>query len=532
MSRRIPIAILRQILLRISNNHSDRRIVRELEHSISRSAIQSFRQKINELEFTEEDIRELSDKELSMFIYGSLPSQTYKPSEVRQLILSKIKYFKSELEKNDSVTQLLLWEEFIEENPEFGICSYQTFCRVVSPHLKTKDPSFHNNRPTPGSVLMIDFAGAKLYYTDRETNKKIPCVVFVGILGYSLYSFVDILPDGRTPHVLQALNNCMNFLGGVPERILTDNMAQLVKKADKYEPTFTDAAVEWSNHYGAFLSATRVARPKDKSAAERLVMIAYQRIYAALRNLTFYSLEELKGAVILKLEMHNRRKLSGKSCSRLDIFKQEEQPVLKPLPDNEFELQKITRGKVHKDYHVYFGEDQSFYSVPFELIGKKLDIRYTAKKVEIFDLLHLVATHARNLNKGSYTTSIIHMPPNHKAQQEVNGWTKEDFLKQARLIGPYTLQMIENFFVDKKHESHAYRPCQGLLNLSTKIKYGLERLEHACELAIELNWVSYKKVEFLLKKGYEKNFIANKRNGKWKPNVRCKNHLRGKEDFE
>jgi transposase len=116
-------------------------------------------------------------------------------------------------------------------------------------------------------------------------------------------------------------------------------MGQLVRKADKYEPSFTDAAIQWANHYGIFLSATRSRRPRDKNQIERLVNIVYTRIYAALRKKNFYNLNELRQAVKERLEVHNNMLLTGKDYSRREKFFKDEQPNLSPLPDKDFELQ-------------------------------------------------------------------------------------------------------------------------------------------------------------------------------------------------
>ena len=501
MSRRIPIGVLRQIVIALFLGESNRQVAKAINGDVSYSTVSKIRKKIKNAGLDENSLRKMSDHALSELLYGSPPSDSYTSSEAHALILSNIGYYHEEL-KRTGVNRFLLWEEFMVQHADTNpvlTCSYQTFCRILADNIGVKESTFTNKRPEPASVLMIDFAGDKLYYTDRTTNKEVPCTVFVAILGYSLYSYVDVLPDARTHNVLRALNNCLNYLGGVPEKLLTDNMTQLVKKADRYEPTFTDSAIQWANHYGIFLSATRVARPRDKAGIERLVSIIYNRIYAALRDRIFYSYEDLRAAVMERLEAHNNKRLSGKLYSRRESFIQDEQPKLNSLPEKDFVLQKVTKSTVSKESYVLLGEDKSYYSVPHKYIGKRLDLLYTAEQVEVYDLLSWVASHPRNPVKESHTTNPEHLPPNHKAQLEVNGWTKEDYLKKAKQIGDYTTNYMENMFALRKHESHAYRSCQGLLNLGSKRKFGTERLENACELAGKLNKYSYKDVENILR---------------------------------
>lgn len=500
MSRRIPIGILRQIVSGIFGGKSNREIAAQIHQKVSYKSVSGVRSKIKKSGYDEISLTEMSNVEVSEFIYGKAPSKSYTPSETRALIIAQVDYFREEL-KSTGVTRLLLWQEFLKQYPELkesDSCSYQTFCRILSEHMGPREVTFVNRKPSSELVVMIDFAGDKLYYTNRATNQKIACTVLVAVMEHSLYSFVEVLPDARTPNLLKALSSCVNYLGGVPNRLLTDNMGQLVRKADKYEPSFTDAAIQWANHYGIFLSATRSRRPRDKNQIERLVNIVYTRIYAELRKKNFYNLNELRQAVKERLEVHNNMLLTGKDYSRREKFFKDEQPNLSPLPDKDFELQKVTRSKVSKESHVLLGEDKCNYSVPCKYIGKSLDILYTAEQVEIYYLLTWVASHPRSL-KEPYITDDAHLPPNLRAQLKVNSWTKEDYLKQAAMFGPHTKQFVEAMFGSKTHASHAYRPCQGLLTLGLQRKYGPARLEQACELANLLHKNTYKEVEKILK---------------------------------
>ena len=503
MSRRIPIGILRQVVIALFGGNSSRAIAKNISGEVSFSAICKIKKKIKNSRFSEASLTEMSDQALSEFFYGKAPSGSYSPNEFHSQILSNLDYYQEEL-KRTGVDRTILWDELNAENPvsdseEITGGSYPTFCRIIANTLGATKPTLSNARPDPASVLEIDFAGDKLYYTDRQTGKRVPCTVFVAILGFSLYSFVEILPDARTHYVLQALNNCLDYMGGTPLKLLTDNMAQLVKCADKYEPTFTDSAIQWANHYGIFLAATRSGRPRDKAGIERHVNIIYRRIHAVLRDRIFYSFEELKTAVRALLEAHNNKRLTGKQYSRRELFLKEEQIKLSSLPDKCFELQKVTRATVSKDCHVLLGEDKSRYSVPHKYIGKHLDILYTTKVVEIYDLFKWVASHSRNPERGSQTTDVEHLPANLKAQTEINSWTQEDYLKMAKPFGCNTVWLIEKIFSSHSHPSHAYRTCQGLLNLGSKRKFGPVRLENACHLALLLNKHSFKEVELLLK---------------------------------
>lgn len=535
MSRKIPIAILRQIIMRIMAGVSDRSIAADLK-VISRSTVGLYRKKMEPFSYSNEQWLTLNDQELNVLLRDkpkASSSGAAVSSALKQSILERLEHVKIEIMK-PGVTLQLLWGEFLKETAGKESCSYPTFCRTLKPHLHKTNLSYHNPKAEPGSVLMIDFAGKKLSYIDPITGKVVTCTVILGILANSQCGFVEVIPNASTVHVLEALTGALIYFNGVPLSLLTDNMAQLVKKADRYEPTFTDAALAWANHYGIQLRATRIYSPKDKPDIERMVRLVYERIHAALRNHTFHSLSELRKATKEKLQEHNDRKFSGKSYSRSEAFKVDEQPFLKPLPDIHFELQKVTRAKVQRNYHVYLGEDRHFYSVPYQLVGEQMDIRYTAKVVEVYQNLNLVATHLRIVKAYDYTTCEDHMPEAHKAQKKSMGYTGEDFIGKATAVGIFSKLYMERLLKSRTIEQQTYRSCLGLLSLGFSKKYGRERLESACELGCLLGKYTFKTIQNLLEKNKDIAFVASKKSEKGNEPNGSSNHdnLRGKEAFE
>lgn len=139
----------------------------------------------------------------------------------------------------------------------------------------------------PGEMMMVDFAGDSLSYVDRSTGEVKVCPVLVVVLPFSDYTFVTALPNAMIPLTLKGLNGSVQYFGGVPQCLKTDNMKQVVSRSCRYEPLFTEAFRQWSQHYNITLLATRVAKPKDKAAVENEVKIAYRRIYAPIRNQIF-----------------------------------------------------------------------------------------------------------------------------------------------------------------------------------------------------------------------------------------------------
>jgi hypothetical protein len=194
----------------------------------------------------------------------------------------------------------------------------------------------------------------------------------------------------------------------------------------------------------------------------------------------------------------NQRHFQGKGYSRKELFDQYERPLLKPLPNEKFEIKKTVFAKVQKNYHVTLGEDMHHYSVPYRYTGQRIRIVYTSDVVEIYDAQHQrIAVHQRDYRRHAYTTLRDHMPANHQAVYEQRGWDENYFLKKAKAIGPFTNQVIAKVLSGRFFTEQTYRSCLGILRLGDK--YSVQRLESACKLALQFPLINYRLINNILK---------------------------------
>jgi transposase len=234
-----------------------------------------------------------------------------------------------------------------------------------------------------------------------------------------------------------------------------------------------------------------VRKPKDKAKVEVGVQVVERWILARLRDHTFFSLAELNRAIRALLAELNSRPMRHLGQSRREIFAELDQPALAPLPEQPYEFARWKKARVHIDYHVVF--EKHYYSVPYSLIGKEVDIRATEKTVEIFYKRTRQASHRRSQAKGRYSTQNEHMPPAH---QKYSDWSPERFLRWADEIGPHTAQLIAAVLDARRHPQQAYRSCLGILGLAKR--YTDARLEAACHRALLAGIRSYKGVRNIL----------------------------------
>ncbi len=167
-------------------------------------------------------------------------------------------------------------------------------------------------------------------------------------------------------------------------------------------------------------------------------------ITAALRNEQFFSLAELNRAIREKLEQFNRRLFQKKEGSRLDLFLEDEKPLLSPLPATRFELSDWKTATVQFNYHI--SVDGMLYSVPYEYIKKKVDVKVTDTTIEIFYNHNRIASHRRLKGRpGQYSTITEHMPEDHQKYLEWNG---DCFRKWAERIGINTYTVVNAILIE------------------------------------------------------------------------------------
>ena len=427
--------------------------------------------------------------------------------------------------KNPKVTRQLLWEEYRESNPDgYG---YTQFCEYLKRHkaLLGVTATFRHHA---GEQLMIDFAGSVLHYQDALTDKAVSCPVFVAVLPYSNLIFCMALPSQRQEDFLEGLAQALAYIGGVPQSILYDNARNAVKRADRYEPTFTDLCEQCALHYGTTLMAARVGKPRDKPHVEGAVVIAYRRIYARLRKEQFNSLAALNARIRVLVDELNNRAMAGKSYSRRMLFERKESCLLASLPSEPFEAKRAVQATVQRNYHVQLGEDKHYYSVPYHLVGKRVLVIYTPTTVEVYlgNQQQRIAFHPRNRQGHGYTTAKAHMPANHQAVHEQRGWTKDYFLNWAARIGSHCHQAIQSVLSTSIFIEQRYKSALGILRLANR--YGDVRLEAACRMTVALRASTYPRIKRILEQ--ELDLLAG--NGQADFQTPQHDNIRGQQYFQ
>ena len=408
-------------------------------------------------------------------------------------------YIHHEMAKS-GVTLSLLWNEYCEQcrNTNEIPLKYTQYCHYYRKFVLTTKATMHINRK-PGEQTEVDWAGQIASIVDRDSGEIIPTHIFVAVLSFSQYTYVEAFPRRDQECWITAHVNAFRFFGGTTRILTPDNLKTGVDHLSWYNPVINKTYHDLAEHYATAVIPARIRKPKDKPNVEGAVGVVSTWILAALRNHKFFSISELNEAILEKLTVFNSNPFQKRAGSRLSIFLDEEKSVLQPLPASSYELAIWKIATVQFNYHITV--EKMHYSVPYEYIKHQVDVRITRQVIEVFFHNHRICSHPRLYGReGQYSTMTEHMPEDH---QQYIKWNGERFIPWAENVGQHTAIVIKAILASHKIEQQGYRSCMALLKLADR--YSITRLESACARALSYTpHPSYKNISTILKSGQDK----------------------------
>jgi transposase len=392
--------------------------------------------------------------------------------------------------KRKHVTLSILWDEYIEHNPQ-GY-RYSRFCELYR-RWEAKLSLTMRQTHVGGDKLFVDYAGDTVpVIVDRLTGEVRQAQIFVAVMGASNFTYVEATWTQTLGDWIGAHTRAFAAIGGVPRLIVPDNAKVAVIKACLYEPQVNRSYAEMAAHYGTAVLPTRPRRPRDKAKVEAAVLVVERWILARLRHRRFYSLAELNAAIgELLHHLNEKRTLRRLGVTRRQLLEELDRPALKPLPTKPYVFAEWRVRRVGIDYHVEV--ERHFYSVPYRFARSEVEVRLTGRTVEIFVKGERVAVHIRSSGNGKHTTAADHMPSSHRRYAD---WTIGRIRRDATLIGPATAALCELILEQRPHPEQGFRSCLGILRLARP--FGIARLEAATSRAIEIGALTYGSVRSIL----------------------------------
>jgi len=506
------------IRLKETTDMSERKIARAL--NVARTVVARYLSDFYKSGLDYEQIDEMADSEL----LSILEKRKVEKNEQYEKLAKQFPYFAKELKKK-GVTLNYLWKEYKEKCPD-GYSNSQ-FCYHFQMWRNASQITMHMNHKA-GDKMFVDYAGEKLAIIDPKTGKEQPVEVFVAILGCSQLTYVEASNSQQLEDWIRSNERALWYFKGVVQAIVPDNLKSAVSRSNKYEPGINLTYDDFAEYYKTVIIPARVREARDKALVENAVGLVYQRIYAPLRNTSFYSLEELNKAIWGLLEEHNNTHFQRLDTSRRGLFEEVEKRALKPLPTERYPSKTIKVVTVQINYHVELREDRHYYSVPYYLRkrGKKTKVKmmYDERIVAIYYDHFRIAQHKRDRRPNEYSTIPEHRSPEHRYVAE---WSSERFLRWAGTMGSDVAWVIGNVLESRKYPEQAFKVCMGILSLGKR--YDPERLNKACRRAHSFGIYSYTRIENMLKNGLEEEMQSE---FEWeKPQIPLHKNIRGSEYY-
>ena len=517
-NKTIEMFTIRQVLRLYASGRGTKYISQST--GVARNTVKKYLYRYVQLKITLEELDRMSDAQMSkaFLVKQSVAIPDKRVTDLEALLPSLVSMLKKR-----GVTKQMVYEKYIESCPDgYKSSAFRERLNAFTHQGKGSMRMEHK----AGDKMFVDYTGKKLQVVDKLSGEITDVEVFVAILGCSQLTFVMAMASQRKEDFIMGCEQALHFYGGVPQAIVPDNLKSAVTKASKYEAQLNDNFAAFAEHYHTFGFPTRTYKPKDKALVEGAVKIIYTTIFSKIDSKVYHSLDDLNIDILQHLQVHNSSLLTGQKYSRLQQFEELERQTLQPLNPYPFELMSVQLSTVNKYGHVLLSVDKRYYSVPFKLIGKRLKIKYSTRKLSVYDDIEIVAVHDRFSGKGhKYITIQDHLASQHKYLSE---WNPQKFMEMATAIDEVVANYISKILSREMYPEQSYKSCSGVLNLAKRV--GKQRLINACRRADGYGLYNYGIIDQILRSKADN--IAFEDDEPTNPSIPLHENIRGQDYYE
>jgi transposase len=466
---------LRDLINRLRSGESERRIARDM--GLSRTTVRKYRERAEPHGYLRPDQPLPDDATLrTAFGPGPRPRPAASTVEPYQEVVQRL--------VDQGVEMTAIFQRLRDNHGYTGSYSaVRRYVHRVNPHLPDAVVRVHT---APGEELQVDFGSVGPLYDPVQGCRR-PAYVFVATLCYSRHQYAELVFDQKTPTWIALHRRAFDSFGGVPKRVVPDNLKPAVLQALVHDPVLGEAYRRMALHYGFLISPTEPGRPEHKGKVENGVHYVQRNFMAGQEFVD--SLVANQHLKVWITDVAGTRVHGTTHQAPLKLFNEYERAALLPLPAEPFTLCEVKPVKVHPDCHVTVAG--SFYSVPYRHIGQTLEAYLSERVVEIYQGTTLVATHVRCTEPGQWRTRLEDYPPD-KALYLIR--TPAYCRQIAAHIGPSTLQVVETLLGERPLDR--LRAVQGILRLEETV--GRQRLEAACARALYYGDLRYRRIKDIL----------------------------------
>lgn len=402
---------------------------------------------------------------------------------------------------------LLPLETRIEEQVESGLKGSKIFQLVRRDGVCVSEASFYRFLRThcsawlrskvtvrlpetqPGDYAQCDFGRLGKVF-DEESKRTRVVYAFIMTLCFSRhqYAYVSFRQDLET--VIKGCEAGFRYFGGVPARLIFDNLKPVINDADRYTPVINAGFLEYAQFRGFIVDPCVPGHAKGKPQVERAVSYLRGNFFTGE---TFLNLADLQSRLSDWCTNTAGRRLHRTTYQiPLEVFETIENKHLLPFEDKRYDIPTYAECKVHPDHHISFCK--SLYSVPTQYLGKKVLVRGDSILVRIYHNGKVVKVHNR-MPAGKRSTDFKDYPseltPYVTRSPE---YQIQEGFKKDPAIGKYIETMLSG-----SYPWHRLRTAQKILRLPDK--YGIRNVALACERFQMYGVFDVGRLERMLQKG-------------------------------
>ena len=500
---------LRDLIYRLRAGESERRIAADL--GLSRPTVSKYHVLAECQGYLVADAA-LPDDAALQSVLGAAPKPPRQPSTV-EVYSETVEQL---LAQGCEMTAIFarLREDYGYTGSYSAVRRYVHQLRPAAPHVTMRVHS------APGEEAQVDFGSVGYLYDPRQGRPRL-AYVFVATLCYSRHQYAELVFDQKIATWIGLHRRAFEFWGGVPRRIVPDNLKAGVSQALIYDPVLGEAYRRMAQHYGCLISPTRPATPQHKGKVENGVHYVQRNFMAGQQ---FADIDMANGRLKTWVrEQAGVRNHGTTHQAPLKLFATYEQAALLPLPAEPFTLLAIRPVKVHPDCHVVI--EGSYYSAPCRYVGQTLEAHIGEQIVQFFCGQELLCTHERAAQPGEHHTRPEHYPAE---MAEYLQRTPEYCRHLAAEIGPATQQVVKALLDDRPLDR--LRSVQAILRLERSVT--APRLEAACARALFFGDGTYRRIKQILNAALDREPLPGQSSAPAQPAVQTHPHVFARKTAE
>ncbi len=391
-------------------------------------------------------------------------------------------YITNRLKDYPEITAEKLCREIKEKGFEG---SYRTVAYYVDKNRPVKEQEiFLRYETEPGEQAQVDWSEfGRINYYGRECRPY--CFSFVW--GYSRRHYIEFTVSQDIYTLMRCHRRAFEYFGGVPKRILYDNMSQVVVSNTGGKVIYNEKFMDFALYYGFLLCACDVGQAHQKGKIERVIEYIRTSFFTGEK---FSSLDELNSKALYWCSELADKRVHGTTHEKPIDRWQEERKVILPLLRRSYDTRKAEHRVVQKD--CYLNWQGNCYSVPWQYARKTVLVKASESVLHIYYDDKCIGQHPVSRQKGKYIRNPEHL----KGIPLVKDSRKQRYREQLATFGEVGLKYFEEML--KSSISNPYYH----LNVVVKLKqnYPVSEIIKSIEVALKFKALKGKTIVNLVRR--------------------------------